>query len=293
MIARSDTTLGNPKHAQQRKGEMNQKTKRWVVVTGAASGIGEGVARGLSAEGYGIVLVDIATEGLQRVAAEIGDSAIVACDLASEASHSLIRDAARAVDTAWGLVNCAGVSQIKHFLITQDAEWTRILRVNLEGTMRATSAVAGVLADNGGGAIVNISSISGVVPAALQAPYAASKAGIIGFTTGLAFDLGPLDITVNAISPGIVRTPIWDAILDEESAESGLPTDDVFSHHVRPIPTGRPQTSDDIAAACIFLLGPGGRSISGENIKVTGGMTTVTFDFHTGVEDYRRASVTA
>jgi NAD(P)-dependent dehydrogenase (short-subunit alcohol dehydrogenase family) len=266
-------------------------TGKWVVVTGAASGIGEGIARALSQSDFGIVLVDFDRDGLNRVSADIPDSITLACDITDPDSHARLRDAARSVDVAWGLVNCAGVSQVKHFLLTSDAEWTRILRVNLEGTVRATSAVAEVLADNGGGAIVNVSSISGVVPAALQAPYAASKAGVIGFTTGLAFDLGPLNVTVNAVSPGIVRTPMWDAILDKESAESGVPADDIFAAHVRPIPTGRPQTGEDIAAVCGFLLGPGARSISGETIKVTGGMTTVDFDFHAGAEEYRSTRV--
>ncbi len=269
---------------------MREHAVKWVVVTGAASGIGEGVARGLSREGYGIVLVDYDAAGLRRVAADLEQEVVLATDLTDPDSHEQIRDVTRSVDTAWGLVNCAGISQIKHFLLTEDAEWTRILRVNLEGSIRAASAVAGVLAENGrGGAIVNVASISGVVPAALQAPYAASKAGVIGFTTGLAFDLGPFDITVNVVSPGIVRTPMWDAILDKESAETGVPADDLFAEYVRPIPVGRPQTGDDIAATCAFLLGPGGRNISGENIKVTGGMTTVTFDFHAGADEYRKA----
>ncbi len=268
---------------------MRQEATKWIVVTGAASGIGEGIARGLAREGYGIVLVDFDEAGLHRVAADLDQQVVLPADLTSTESYDQIRDITRSVDTAWGLVNCAGVSQIKHFLLTEDAEWTRILRVNLEGTIRATSAVAGVLAENGGGAIVNVASISGVVPAALQAPYAASKAGVIGFTTGLAFDLGPLDITVNVVSPGIVRTPMWDAILEKDSAATGVPADDLFADHVRPIPVGRPQTGDDIAAACAFLLGPGGRSVSGENIKITGGMTTVTFDFHAGVQEYRKA----
>jgi meso-butanediol dehydrogenase / (S,S)-butanediol dehydrogenase / diacetyl reductase len=268
-------------------------TRQWVVVTGAASGIGEGIARGLSQAGYGIVLVDFDRDGLARVGADLPESVTLACDLTDPGSHAQLRDAARSVETTWGLVNCAGISQIKHFLLTSDADWTRILRVNLEGTVRASSAVGEVLAENGGGAIVNISSISGIVPAPLQAPYAASKAGVIGFTTGLAFDLGPLNVTVNAVSPGIVRTPIWDAILTKESAETGVPADDIFAAHVRPIPAGRPQTSEDIAQVCAFLLSPAGRNISGETIKVTGGMTTVNFDFHAGADEYRSARVGA
>lgn len=107
---------------------MNQQSQRWVVVTGAASGIGEGVARGLSAEGYGIVLVDFDVDGLRRVAVDIHENVVVPCDLTDDGSHELLRDAARSVDSAWGLVNCAGISQIKHFLLLADAEWTRCPR---------------------------------------------------------------------------------------------------------------------------------------------------------------------
>ncbi|MFF4600741.1 SDR family NAD(P)-dependent oxidoreductase [Amycolatopsis sp. NPDC001319] len=252
---------------------------RTVVVTGAASGIGAGIARSVHEAGYRLVLVDIDEAGLARVAAELGGATTLTTDLTDPGSAARLTQVTRAAQGTWGLVNCAGISLIKHFLHNSEQEWTRILRVNLEGTMRATHAVGTVLTENGGGAVVNIASISGVVPAACQAAYAASKAGLIGFGTGLAFDFGPLDITVNTIAPGIVRTPIWDRILDEDADRTGLPAEEVFAEHIRPIPLGRAQTAAEIGDLTVFLLGPGARSISGETIKVTGGMTTVTFDF--------------
>jgi len=265
------------------------ENKKWVAVTGAASGIGAGVAKVVADAGYGILLIDRDRDRLDAVAATIPDSRVLAVDVTDPRSHAAILDAARETGRMWGLVNCAGISLVKNFLLNTEEEWTSILRVNLEGTFRATHAIGIALAEQGqGGAVVNISSISGVNPAALQAAYAASKAGVIGFTVGLAFDFGPLDITVNAICPGVVRTPIWERILKQESEETGVPEDEIFAEHVKPIPVGRAQTPEDIGNLAVFLLGPNARSISGESVNVTGGMTTVVFDHLAGAEDVRQ-----
>ncbi|MEU4673439.1 SDR family oxidoreductase [Amycolatopsis sp. NPDC023774] len=150
-----------------------------------------------------------------------------------------------------------------------------LVLVDLDEAGLARHAVGTVLTENGGGAVVNIASVPGVLPAV----YAASKAGLVGFGTGLAFDFGPLGVAVDTIAPGIVRTPIRDRIQEEDADRTGLPAEQVFAEHVRPIPLGRAQTAAEIGALTVFLLGPGARSISGETVKVTGGMTTVTFDF--------------
>jgi meso-butanediol dehydrogenase / (S,S)-butanediol dehydrogenase / diacetyl reductase len=266
--------------------------RKWVTVTGAASGIGAGICRTLHDAGFGVIMTDVDGDGLRSLAGSLEHVRTLVADVCDPASGPALAAAAREV-RSWGLVNCAGISQVKHFLLTTEEDWTRILRVNLEGTFRATRAIGEVLHGNGGGAVVNIASISGVNPAALQAAYAASKAGVIGFTTGLAFDLGPLDITVNAICPGVVRTPIWDRILDRESAETGVPADEIFARHTTPIPMGRAQTPEDIGRLVVFLMGPDARNISGESIQVTGGMTTVFFDFHAGVAELRARSAGA
>lgn len=261
--------------------------RRWVAVTGAASGIGAGIARTVAEHGYGVMLIDLDRERLDEVAAELPAATVVAADVTDPASEPALIDAARELGTMWALVNCAGVSLMKHFLLNSEEEWTRILRVNLEGTFRATHAIGTVLNENGGGAVVNISSVSGLNPAALQAAYAASKAGVIGFTEGLAFDFGPLDITVNVICPGVVRTPIWDRILDAEAEESGVPADEIFAEHVRPIPLGRAQTVEDIGEAVVYLIGPTARNVSGATLKLTGGTSTVVFDHLAGAEELR------
>lgn len=257
-----------------------------IVVTGAASGIGEGIARHLSASGYDLLLADIDDERLFALAKELPNSTSVSVDVSDPVSGGDLRAAAEGAENVAGLVNAAGISLVKHFLINSEDEWVRILRVNLEGTMRACRAVAPVIANNGnGGAIINIASVTGRSPAALQGAYAASKAGVIGFSTSLAFDLGPLDITVNTICPGIVRTPIWERILEKESVVTGRSPDELFADHVEPIPTGRPQTTAEIGELCRFLLSEGARSITGEEIGVTGGMTFVEFDFASAAKD--------
>lgn len=263
-------------------------SSRWVAVTGAGSGIGAGIVSRLRAAGYGVLGIDIDPAALGRFAGDPGLRTLTA-DIAEPSSALALREAAEATGGMWGLVNCAGVAALGHFLLSPEEEWQRVLRVNVEGTLRATQAIGGVITERGGGAIVNISSISGINPAALQAPYAASKAAIIGFTTSLAFDLGPMDVTVNAISPGVVRTPIWDGLLRSEAAARGLGEDEVFAQHVRPIPLGRPQAPEDIGDAVVFLVGPAARSISGATLRITGGQTTVVFDHEEGAEAYRDA----
>lgn len=262
---------------------------RWVVVTGAAAGIGAGVARVVAEAGYGVILADLDAAKLATLECELPLARAVVVDVTDDTSVDALAAASREIGPVWGLVNCAGIALVKHFLLNSAQEWTRVLRVNLEGTMRTTHAIARVMDESGGGAIVNISSVSGVTPAALQASYAASKAGVIGFTTGVAFDLGPLDITVNALCPGVVRTQIWERILEAESAETGRPADDLFAEHLRPIPVGRPQTVEDIGSAVLFLLGPHARNISGTAINITGGMTTVVLDHAAGAELYRES----
>lgn len=265
--------------------ESSQSGTRWVVVTGGASGIGEGIARELHCAGYGVILADRDADRLAIVAAELDRVRTVVVDISDPSATAAIREAAEAVEGTWGLVHAAGISLVKHFLLNTEEEWSRILRVNLEGTFRAAQAVAPVLRSNGGGAIVNISSITGRAPAALQAAYAASKAGVIGFSKSLAFDLGPLNITVNAVCPGIVRTPIWDRILKEDAAQTGRTEDEIFAEHVKPIPVGRPQSVAEIGQLCTFLLSDGARSISGEEIGATGGMGFVEFDFASASRD--------
>ena len=256
-----------------------QTTGRWVLVTGGASGIGEGIARALSAAGHGVILADRDAARMDEVARSLEHVRTVVVDISDPAADIALRNAAESVDCLWGVVSAAGISLVKHFLLNTEEEWTRVLRVNLEGTLRTCRALAPVLANNGGGAIVNIASITGRSPAALQGAYAASKAGVIGFSTSLAFDLGPLGITVNAVCPGIVRTPIWDRILDADAAATGRSTDDIFAEHVKPIPVGRPQTAEEIGQLCAFLISDNARSISGEAVGATGGMTFVEFDF--------------
>jgi NAD(P)-dependent dehydrogenase (short-subunit alcohol dehydrogenase family) len=260
---------------------MTDTQKRWVVVTGAASGIGDGVCQSLASAGYGLIMADIDAEKLETASAAIPHSRTVVVDVTDPSAKYRLEEIAAATGNVWGLVNCAGISLVKHFLLNTEQEWTRILRTNLEGTIRACSAIAPILNQNGGGAIINIASITGRNPAALQGAYAASKAGVIGFSTSLAFDMGPLNVTVNAVCPGIVRTPIWDRILEREADETGGSPDEIFARHTDPIPMGRPQSAREIGELCVFLLSDAARSISGEAINITGGMTFVDFDFNT------------
>lgn len=258
---------------------------RWVVVTGAGSGIGREVARSASRAGYSVVLVGRDHRALATTAQALHASKTVIADISDAHATPALRDALNSLPL-WGLVNCAGIPLVGHFLEVTEDEWTSVLRTNVEGALRTTQVVARQLTrQQTGGAIVHIGSISGDVPGGMHAAYAASKAAIVGFTKALAIDLGPADVTVNAVSPGIVRTQIWEDIVADESNTTGRDPEEVFRSHTRAIPLGRAQTTADIAQTVLFLLSGAARNISGSVIPVTGGMSSVTFDG----EDTRRA----
>jgi 3-oxoacyl-[acyl-carrier protein] reductase len=237
-----------------------------AVVTGAGRGIGRAIALKFAEAGADIVVVSRTAENSEKVAGEIralGRRAwAFAVDVADGAAVNAAADKILAetgrVDI---LVNNAGVTRDGLLMRMSDADWDTVLNTNLKGAFHFTRAFFRTFARQRAGRILNISSVIGLIGNPGQANYAASKAGLIGFTQSVARELGGRGITVNAIAPGFIETDMT-AKLNEELKATIL----------RQIPLGKFGAARDIAEAACFLAGPAARYITGQVLTVDGGM---------------------
>ena len=240
---------------------------RTAVVTGGASGIGRAIVLGLAARGARVAVLDVNTAGVDELVATAGTRGArligVACDVASATS---VEAAARAVKEALGpvhiLVNSHGISGFGTLPDLAEAEWLRMIDVHLNGVFRTCRAFVGDMIAVGWGRIVNVSSVGGLRGGPMLVHYAAAKAGVIGFTKALAIDVGPQGITVNAIAPGLVDTPMLRA--------SGIP-DAVRDTAIAAMPIRRLGTPEDVAAVCQFLVSEQAAWFTGQVLSPNGG----------------------
>jgi 3-oxoacyl-[acyl-carrier protein] reductase len=238
-----------------------------ALVTGAGRGIGRAIALQFAAAGADVICVSRTAENAAKVSDEIkatGRKAwAVAADVADPASVSAAAAAALAdpgrVDI---LVNNAGVTRDGLLMRMSESDWDTVIDTNLRGAFLFTKAMTRAFLKQRSGRIINISSVIGLLGNAGQANYAASKAGLIGFTKSVAKELGSRGVTCNAIAPGFIETDMT-AALDAATREALLGR----------IPLGTLGSAEDIAAAALLLAGPGGRYITGQVITVDGGMT--------------------
>ncbi len=245
---------------------MNSLSGKIALVTGASQGIGRACALSLAAAGATVALAARNTEKLEAVAAEIaaagGTAKAYALDVASEES---IKAAAKAVLADHGtvhiLVNNAGITKDGLAMRMKLADFEDVLRTNLTGSFLLTQALISPMMKARWGRIINITSVVGEVGAAGQANYAASKAGMIGLTKSLAREFASRGITVNAVAPGFIETPMTDVLTEAQKA--GI---------LAQIPLARYGSDADIAAAVAFLAGESAGYITGHTLDVNGGM---------------------
>jgi len=250
-----------------------------VVVTGAARGIGRGVALRLGAEGANVTVADLNGEGAEQTATAIADAggkAIgVGCDVGDRASVKMALDAATSeFDRLDVLFNNAGISKTQHFMEVTDGDWDRIMRVNGLGVLYGIQEATKIFrAQGGGGKIVNTASIAGKEGFPLFPAYCASKAAVVSMTQSAARDLAGDHVTVNAFCPGVVTTELWDQ-LDQESRDVGETETEgqLLEEFSEGILVGRPSTPEDIAGLCVFLASEDSDYITGQAINVDGGM---------------------
>jgi NAD(P)-dependent dehydrogenase (short-subunit alcohol dehydrogenase family) len=231
-----------------------------VVVTGAASGIGEAVARRLAADGVPVGVLDRNAEGVARVAGDIGGLALVADVADSSALEAALAQAAEHFGGLRGLVNNAGIGNLKPLEAYTDKEVDLIWRVNVAGTFAGLRAAARLLRP-GGGAVVNVASVSGVRPTRGEAPYSAAKAAVVALTQAAALELAP-DVRVNCVSPGFVRTPLNEVLAGDDALRATIEAG---------TPLGRVGTAEDVAELVVFLLSDRSSYLTGQNIVLDGG----------------------
>ncbi len=245
---------------------MNQLASQVAVVTGAGRGIGRAIALRFAAEGAEVVCVSRTVENAEKVATEVralgrrawAHAVDVADPTAVGASATAILAEAGRVDI---LVNNAGVTRDGLLMRMSEADWDTVLNTNLRGAFAFTKAFTRAFVKQRAGRIINVASVIGLIGNAGQCNYAASKAGLIGFTKSVARELASRGITVNALAPGFITTDMTAGLTEELKA--GV---------LRQIPLGRFGEAEDIAQAALFLAGPGGRYVTGQVLVVDGGM---------------------
>jgi NAD(P)-dependent dehydrogenase (short-subunit alcohol dehydrogenase family) len=243
---------------------------RVAVVTGAASGIGLGIAQQLAADGHHVALLDRNGPGAQAAADELRAAGATATALEVDVADRTSVDAAFAeVRTTLGpigsLVTSAGIESFTPIADITAESWDRIIAVNLTGTFACVQAAVPDMVEAGWGRIVTIASSSAQSGAPNMTHYAASKGGVIALTKALAVELARKGITANSISPSLVDTPMARAA---EAAGNFVGVDVVAPH----VPAGRAGTPADIAAACSYLCSEAASYITGQIIGVNGGM---------------------
>ncbi len=237
-----------------------------AVVTGAARGIGQAIARSLAQEGADVAICDLQAEWLTETTEIIqgyGRKAVaLAVDVGnSEAVNACIGEVLKVFGKVDILVNNAGITKDTLLVRMSDEDWDAVLRVNLKGTFLFSRAVAKPMMKQRSGAIVNIASISGIIGTPGQANYAASKAGVIALTKSTANELAARGVRVNAIAPGFISSKMTDALSEE-----------VRNQYLSRIPLGRFGAVEDIANAVVFLCSECSGYMTGQTLNINGGM---------------------
>lgn len=253
-----------------------------AVVTGAAQGLGLGMVERLAREGAMVIIADLQREKAAAAAGQLSESGLdVQANYLDVGDSTVVNAFFENVVEEYGhldiLVNNAGVGQtVTPTVELSDKEWQRVLNATLNGTFYCCRAGGAIMEQQESGCIVNVSSINGQNPAALVAAYNVAKAGVIMLTRTLALELAAYGVRVNAICPGPVYTDFNKSVMDQRRQSLYITLDEMIERIRRAIPLGRWGEPDDIAQAVAFLCSPAASWITGEVLRVSGGMEGVS-----------------
>jgi NAD(P)-dependent dehydrogenase (short-subunit alcohol dehydrogenase family) len=251
--------------------------KRVALVTGAGKGIGEAIAHALAGEGLRVAVAARTEADIRRVADAVrargGQALPVPCDVTQPASiAAAVAEVQRAFGPITILVNNAGAGGSHKFVGHDDALWQRLMDVNLNSVYYVTKAVVPQMVEAGWGRIVNIASIASKVGGRYLAAYTASKHGVLGLTRALALELVPHNITVNAVCPGYVDSPMTDESVRNIAARTRLTEAEARAALEKTSPQNRLITPQEVAHVVKMLVGEEARGLTGQAINVDGGM---------------------
>ncbi len=241
-------------------------TGKTALVTGASGGIGAEIARMLHGAGAVVGLSGTRVEPLQALAADLGERAhVLPCNLSdAQAVEALPKAAMAAMGSVDVLVNNAGITRDNLFMRMSDEEWASVIEVNLTSTMRLCRGVLRGMMKARWGRIVNVSSVVGATGNPGQGNYAASKAGMVGMSKSLAYEVASRGITVNCVAPGFIETAMTDKLTDDQKGKI-----------LTQIPAGRMGTPAEIAAATLYLASAEAGYVTGTTLHVNGGMAMI------------------
>ncbi|GAB3387356.1 3-hydroxybutyrate dehydrogenase [Lysobacter fragariae] len=251
-------------------------TSRCILITGAGSGIGAGIATELARAGHHLVVTDVNLDAAQAVAQSLrdagGSAQALALDVTSDASiAAALAAVSRPVDV---LVNNAGLQHVAPLEEFPMEKWEFLVQVMLVGVARLTRAVLPGMRERGFGRVVNIGSIHSLVASPFKSAYVAAKHGLVGFSKVIALETANTDITVNTICPTYVKTPLVDKQIADQARTRGIPESQVVSEvMLKPMPKGVFITFEELAGITAFLMSAHARNITGHTVEVDGGWT--------------------
>ena len=248
---------------------------RRVLITGAGSGIGAGLATILSRAGHHAVVSDVDGEAAKRVEGEITRAGGRASSLKLDITQSeKVEAAVREAGPVEVLINNAGLQHVARLEEFPSDKWRLLVAVMLTGVADLTRAVLPGMRERGYGRIVNIGSIHSLVASPFKSAYVAAKHGLIGFSKTVALETADVDITINTICPAYVRTPLVDKQIAAQAREHGLTEDRVVSEiMLKPMPKKAFVTIEEIAALAEYLMSAAARNVTAQAIAIDGGWT--------------------